>query len=722
MTNPSQRLQGWPAVLFNITFVLNCMLLFLLLFESRVSLPAWLQVAGRMHPLLLHFPLVLVVVYAMLVIIRPASKAGAEAYSALASQLLLVAAFTAVTSALMGLFLSKEEGYDAQALWWHKWGGVAIALLSFGWYWAQRRAPARRLATITAAAIGLVLIVCTGHLGAAITHGEDFLLGPFATNATAQPVALQEAEVYRHMVRPILEQKCMPCHNHQKAKGGLIMETEALLLKGGKNGKLWDTAAAGLGLLLQRVHLPLAHKEHMPPKNKPQLTEDELSILEWWIEKGSDFKLKVAGLPEDDALYAIARDRFDGAAVVYDFPAADAAVVNALNTANRVVKPASAGSPALSVNFFNAGLFDPAQLNELKKVSSQVVSLSLAQMPVKDEDLQLIAAFSNLRRLNLSFTGVTGSSLSQLKQLKRLESLSLSGTGVTAAQLAQLRHFPALKTVYVWNTAVTPSDIAGLKKQFASVSFETGFRGDTVVMKLSPPVVLNEQRFFTGAGMPLQLKHYVKDAVIRYTTDGSEPDSLRSMVYKGTESVNVSTVVKARAYKPGWISSDVMEVSFLRSTFTPDSVIYLTPPDPKYRDERGRLLIDREQGDTRFQFGNWVGFRANKMECLLVFNAPVNIQRVGLNSLVDVGSYIMPAAGIEVWGGDDPQRLRLLGRVQPEQPLKAMPAFIRQFECAFNPVAVRYVKVVAHPVARLPLWHPGKGDKGWVFADEVLVN
>jgi hypothetical protein len=26
------------------------------------------------------------------------------------------------------------------------------------------------------------------------------------------------------------------------------------------------------------------------------------------------------------------------------------------------------------------------------------------------------------------------------------------------------------------------------------------------------------------------------------------------------------------------------------------------------------------------------------------------------------------------------------------------------------------------PVSKLPAWHPGKGDKGWVFTDEVFVN
>jgi hypothetical protein len=50
------------------------------------------------------------------------------------------------------------------------------------------------------------------------------------------------------------------------------------------------------------------------------------------------------------------------------------------------------------------------------------------------------------------------------------------------------------------------------------------------------------------------------------------------------------------------------------------------------------------------------------------------------------------------------------------------PAFLRGFECKFDPVTVKYIKIVGVTVGKLPLWHPGKGDKAWIFTDEILVN
>ncbi|MBK9490156.1 MAG: hypothetical protein IPO07_16325 [Haliscomenobacter sp.] len=66
-------------------------------------------------------------------------------------------------------------------------------------------------------------------------------------------------------------------------------------------------------------------------------------------------------------------------------------------------------------------------------------------MPVKDEDLKTIAGFENLRKLNLSFTQITGTTLNELKNLKFLHTLSLSGTNLKSADLAALKGLPALK-------------------------------------------------------------------------------------------------------------------------------------------------------------------------------------------------------------------------------------------------------------------------------------
>jgi uncharacterized membrane protein len=715
-------MQRRKNILFNASLFLNCLLLFLLLFENRLSIPLWLQVAGRMHPMVLHFPLVLVVLYAVAVLLFPSKKTVAvDTYQVIAGLLLLLAAFSSAVTALAGLFLSKEEGYDAEALLWHKWSGVIVSVFTLAWYYFRKQVQTKKILSFSTSILALCLIIFAGHQGAGITHGQNFLLAPILPEKRQLVVSPEEAEVYAHMVRPILETKCMSCHNSKKAKGELVMETEALLLKGGKHGDLWDSTAPDLGLMLRRIHLPLEQKKHMPPQGKPQLTGEEIEILTLWIRKGSDFKLKVVDLPQDDTLSLIAHKILRAAEIAeYDFDEADPATIKELNTINRVVTAEAVESPALAVSFFHSQLFSLDQLKELSKIKKQIVSLDLSKMPVKDADLNLLSGFENLRRLNLNFTGITGTGLQELKNLKFLRSLSLSGTQVTAAQLMQLQNLPQLKTIYTWNTPIAAADMEKLQQQVKGIRFENGFKGDTVVMKLSPPVVQNEKSIITEP-VPLQLKHYINGTIIRFTRDGSEPDSLLSPVFKEGEMINSSVFIRAKAYKPSWNSSDILEANFYKSTYTPDTVMLLLPPDPEYPGE-GKMLVDLEKGETNFRLGNWLAWRKTRMETLMQFTRPETVKSITLSLLIDAGSYIMPPSVVEIWGGNNIKKMKLLNRTTPQQPTKVEPAFLRGFEYKFDPAAVKYIKVIAIPVARLSAWHPGKGDKAWVFIDELLVN
>src|SRR5215218_9848470 len=322
----------FKAILFNLTFALNCLLLFLLLFEQGLHVPAWLQVAGRMHPLVLHFPIVLLLLSIVWEGINFFKSPYTEAKQ-LGDVLLLAAAFTAVITALMGLFLSHEEGYTPEMLQWHKWGGVLVSLLLLGWY-AFRNAVRRSTVVWSAIALaGLGAIIITGHQGANITHGQNFLLAPILAETAKPPVLLEDAVVYTDMVQPILQAKCNSCHNEQKQKGGLVMETTADLLKGGKNGVLWDSTAADWGLLLSRIHLPESAKKHMPPQGKPQLTNEEIQVLYHWIKSGASLTTKVADLPPTNSLRLLANAQFQTIETDdYTFAPADEKKVAALTT------------------------------------------------------------------------------------------------------------------------------------------------------------------------------------------------------------------------------------------------------------------------------------------------------------------------------------------------------------------------------------------------------
>ncbi len=690
--------------------------------EDRFAVPAPLQVMGRMHPLLLHFPIVLILIYALFNLFIIKKQQVGETTRKYADLLLLLGAFTAALSALMGLFLSREEGYDPESLQWHKWTGVGISLFAICWYMWRLPLRRRKISRILSSAFSITLLIMAGHAGAGITHGEDFLLAPIQSDKEESRPALSDAMVFDHVIQPILEEKCMNCHNPQKAKGELVMTTRELLLKGGKTGPLWDTAHPGRGLLLERVYLPLSEKKHMPPRGKPQLTPVETEMLQLWIMKGAGFDLKLSSLPPEDRLYELASVLFETtSAASYDFAAADPDLIRELNTENRVVMAESQTSPGVIVSFFNSTQFQPAQLKEMDEIATQIISLDLTRMPVGSAEMEMINRFKNLRKLNLAFTDIKAGDLKWLKDMEWLESLSLSGTAIAANDISALQKLPRLKKLYAWEMQGNDAEWEKWQTEWKDLAIERGFSGDTIKLKLSAPVLENEQAIISGP-TPLRLKHYIKGAEIRYTLDGSEPDSLQSPIYRGDEMIDQNVLIRARAYKPGWYSSDLLEASLYKRSHVPDSILFLTATEPAYS-PKSSLLLDLQKGEVgNFRDGNWLAWRSRPMELLLPFGKTVELNSVTLSTLVDVGSYIMPPAYLEIWGGDSPNQLRKLGRMAPAQPKAAQPAYSRGFECKFEKSQVRYLKIVAMPLPQLPAWHPGRGDRGWLFVDEILIN
>ncbi|MCX6235051.1 MAG: hypothetical protein NT175_10085 [Bacteroidetes bacterium] len=47
---------------------------------------------------------------------------------------------------------------------------------------------------------------------------------------------------------------------------------------------------------------------------------------------------------------------------------------------------------------------------------------------------------------------------------------------------------------------------------------------------------------------------------------------------------------------------------------------------------------------------------------------------------------------------------------------------IKDFTAEFKPVKARYVKILARNMGVCPKWHPGAGEKAWIFADEIMID
>lgn len=703
---------------------LQVLIAFVLFFEQRIEVPSLVQAFGRLHPLMLHLPIGLLLLTAVLIFVRKYFEG--DSFSDLIGFLLHLTSFTASLSAFMGLLLSMEGGYNETDLGLHKWMGVSLSFLC--WMLLGMKDNVRVLAPLMAASV--VLLIFTGHYGANLTHGENFVLGPLQKEEIRERQLTDSTTLFAAAVEPILESKCYSCHNERKAKGKLILTSLAGIEKGGKNGDLWKAGDAANSLIMERLTLPLGSKEHMPPKDKAQLTDDEVLFISRWIRAGADTRTQLSAVPAIDTLKLLAAPiiaRYyteEATSPRYHFQFASQQKVQELSTPYRTVSQIARNEPALQVEFYLSGSFQKKHLEELSSVKDQLIAIDLSKMPVLDDDLKMLAKFDNLEKIILNNTAITGEGLKHLLKLEHLRSVSLSGTKVTAESLKTLSSNSNIKEVYLWNTPVTDNEMAGLRQTYKQINWDTGYRPDEKErLRLSAPYLRNDAQVLKQ-DEPVRLKHNLPGAEIRYTTDGSDADSLKSYTYKDPLPITSYTVIKTKAYKERWLSSKQVEYVFFKAGVKPSRAELLTKPDSKYPGEGASTLIDNKKGMPDFyRDPTWMAFRNEPLEAVFFFEGDVpKLTNITLSYARNIGSMCMPPATFEVWAGSGLKDLKLLRKITPAQPTVYVPTRIEGAAINIPASAFACYKIIARPLSKLPEFRNAKNEKGWLMVDEVFFN
>jgi len=718
----------FQRILSSLSFFVIVMLLFLLFFENKVSLPPALQTIGRMHPVLLHLPIGLFVI--SFIIWLGKKNIEKESFQKIFILVLHVTVFTATLTALMGFFLSREGGYDENILSKHKVLGIITAILSYSLLMIFQAVPEKKVLFGTMITASLITMMIGSHFGSTLTHGEGYVWQPLKEEKEMEEETVTDSSsLFIAAIRPILKSKCFSCHNERKAKGELIMTTEEKLLKGGKNGPIWKSGDALKSHIIQNINLPEDDKKHMPPKGKPQLSQDEIDLLFTWIQSGADMKTTMKEYADDDTLKILASKFIhlpkEEKEKTYLFTAAPVSVIQKLSGPFCSVFPLSQNSPALQADFFVREKFDRKKLEDLLKVKTQLVVLNLGNMPVEDADMKTINQFSNLEKLILNNSLITNNGLNEIKKLKNLRSLSLAGTKIDKNAAQYFSQPDSLKEVFIWNTNISATETDELQKQNKKIKFVRGYVPDeNEILSLTPPLVRNEE-FILSGGEKIELKHQVAGVTIRYTTDGTDPDSTISKIYGEPISPDGFMEIKARATRAGWYSSPVVSFSFFKNGIKPTKAELINPPNEKYKGSGATTLIDSKKGlAENFSDPAWLGFREKPFAGIFYFDAPQTINSISISYNKNIQSYLMPPAEVEIWGGDDEGKLKLLKRVKPAQPTEKEKNVVRVegLKIELVPSVYKVYKVVAKNVTKLPTWHPGKGDKGWIFIDEVFFN
>ena len=695
---------------------LNPLLLLLAIYSEASKTNDVFLWFGKLHPLVLHFPIVLgiaIVIYFLFFQNKPLEEDTEKLF-------LVGNAMMASMVALLGLFLSKQDAYDNDTLNLHKWGGLSIALIS--WLLIYIKKLATNYKKIIALGYLLVLLFFT-HQGALLTHGENALSMPMPAAVIEEVKTVDSSlTVYEKAINPILAQKCVSCHGPDKVKGNLQLQSPELILKGGKNGNILNGIQNEEALLLQRIHLPNADEKHMPPADKLQLTLEELTLLTKWVKAGGNFTKKISELAKTDSLAILA--------MAYKAPSKgsgdkknNAPDLKEFNSNYLTVNYLFSGSEDIEVNFFQGTFYKIEQLKNLEKIKDKIVSLNMQGMPITKEDLAIILQFTKLKKLNLNYTTLTLNDLQPLKSIKSLTNLSICGMEVNQNTLTKFLEKAPFTEINIWTNHSSEKEFQQLSASNKKVKIIIGDNLDAEIIKLTSPIIDQDSSIIAGS-LDVVIKHFLKGTVVRYTTDGTEPDSLSSPIYTKKLRFTKNTILKTRAFKPGWISSDMVQKTFYKSDIHPDTIYFVTNPDKKYPGSGAKTLIDYELGEKNFSNGKWLAYKDTTMKFVIGFKQARPLQTAHFNAFIDNGSYIFPILSIMIEGSNDGKEFKKLNEAKfPSLKETDVVRENKSFSCSIPAgAAYKYYRFTVLNIKKLPTWHPGKGTPGWIFVDELFLN
>ena len=461
----------------------------------------------------------------------------------------------------------------------------------------------------------------------------------------------------------------------------------------------------------------------MPPVDNKQLTKEELAIITKWMQLGGDLNKSLKALDKKDSLFILASQYI---APVF-IKSIEQPSLDEYNSNYVTVRYDFHGSDKINVNFFQGSFYKTDYLQKLDKIKDQIITLNMQNIPLQKKDVDIISSFANLEKLNLNYSKLKIEDIQGLSALKKLKSLSLAGMNIDNNKLEAIIKSGAIQKVQLWANGLYKKDLSPLITKYPAIQFNVGDNLEDSIMKLNKPTIQQDSTIITD-NITVPIKHFLNGVTIKYTIDDSEPDSINSPTYTTPLQLNKNTTVKTKVFKKGWISSDMVQQTFYKSSLSADSIVLLTQPDPKYIANGGNTIIDHELGEMNFGNGKWLGYDKTNMEFVMQFKTATQMNEVIFNSLINTGSYIFPIQSIQVEASMDGKTYKPLQSVDFSSITKAYTkeTNINQLQSFKVKVdkgsAYPFYKFTIRNLKQIPNWHPGKGTPAWIFVDEVFFN
>jgi alpha-L-fucosidase len=239
------------------------------------------------------------------------------------------------------------------------------------------------------------------------------------------------------------------------------------------------------------------------------------------------------------------------------------------------------------------------------------------------------------------------------------------------------------------------------------------------LFKAPPRVVIEPNGGAFESSLLVRLLSDTEGVTIRYTLDGSEP-TLRSARYTGPVRLTTSSALKAVAVFRGELSAEPTVAQFIKCMKVKEAA-FEKPYSDKYPGQGDATIINGRRGTLDFHDGEWLGFNGDDVVVTLDLGGIRSIKKITAGFLQEQGAWIFLPSEVKFFVSGDGVNWTSAGESkntieQTEQVL------VKDFAGVNGNAKSRFVKIVGKNIGVCPSWHPGAGDKAWLFVDELIVE
>lgn len=210
-----------------------------------------------------------------------------------------------------------------------------------------------------------------------------------------------------------------------------------------------------------------------------------------------------------------------------------------------------------------------------------------------------------------------------------------------------------------------------------------------------------------------------RNTEIRYTCDGSEPDS-SSMLYDKPIPVTESCTIMARTDVKG---AKTHKYVFEAHKAMGSPVTIASMPSPSYGKNVPDLLVDGVRGGMVYGTGLWAGWQGGSLDAVVDMSGKTPYDSVTLGMLVIKGDWIYNPRNLTVSVSEDGKEYAQVAHNEYEAEQEGTPDGLKEYTVNFDETSARYVRIQASPLDAIPAWHKiAAGRPPFIFVDEIIVR